>query len=111
MEMNSFMAPPRFGRSERDGGLPCRRRRPVSLPALTFERLTATERNAQRGRIPTKWNSTKEHGSWFGKARFMKSRPAMAIQPWRDTKWGVKLSIDRQRPHLLSHQSSRDRES
>ena len=48
-------------------------------------------------------------GAWFGKARLMKSRPALAIRPWRDTRWGVKLSIDR--PHLLSHQSSRDRES
>jgi len=46
--MKSFMAPPRFGTSDGSRGwwLTLPAPRPVSLPALTFRRLTARERNA-----------------------------------------------------------------
>jgi hypothetical protein len=46
--MKSFMASPRFGTSDESRGrwLTLPAPRPVSLPAPTFQRLTATERNA-----------------------------------------------------------------
>ena len=44
--MKSFVAPPRFGTSDVGWWLTMPAPRPVSLPAPTFRRLTATERNA-----------------------------------------------------------------
>ena len=87
-----------------------RRRKNTATTKISFGLLTRGLARSS-GRIPTNWNSTKENGSWFGKGQVMKSRPALAMQPWRDTRWRAKLSVDRQRPHLLSNQSSRDRES
>ena len=107
--MKSFMAPPRFRTSDGSRGM-------VAYLAgaeagfVTGANLSAPDCDGTKRLTRTNPDELEFHeGAWFGKARLMKSRPALAIRPWRDTRWGVKLSIDR--PHLLSHQSSRDRES